>query len=227
MSHRAASGIPGAAPHGSTEENLRCIPIPAAHARRSAAHERSPARGRARPGPAAVPAGALRDAETLYRQVTAAYPDAADGWNMLALLLCQRGALHEAAQASRRATALRATIAPYWLTAGNIAMARQQHEEAQAAFRRATRLDPTFAVAHYRLGLSHHRQLAYAAAADCYRRALRYAPDVAEIHAQLAEAYGACSRRTRAWRTSRTGTRSSRRIRRRSATRISFWTRRR
>lgn len=133
--------------------------------------------------------GALQDAEALYRQVTAAYPDAADGWNMLALLLCQRGALDEAAQASRRATALRATIAPYWLTAGNIAMARQQHEEAQAAFRRATRLDPTFAVAHYRLGLSHHRQLAYAAAADCYRQALRHAPDVAEIHAQLAEAY--------------------------------------
>lgn len=140
-------------------------------------------------GLALCQAGALQEAEALYRQLTDAYPEAADGWNMLAMLLCQRGALDEAMKATQRATTLRPGIAPYWLTLGNVAMARQMHDEAQAAFRRAIRIDPTFAVAHYRLGLSYHRQLAHAGAAEAYKQALRYAPDVAEIHAQLAEAY--------------------------------------
>ena len=138
--------------------------------------------------------GAFPEAETLYRGLTDAYPDAADGWNMLALLLYQRGALADAQNAAARATGLRPGIAPYWLTAGNIAMAQQKHDEAQAAFRRAVRIEPSFAVAHYRLGLSYHRQLAHAGAAEAYKQALRYAPEVAEIHAQLAEAYVALDR---------------------------------
>jgi len=145
-------------------------------------------------------AGAWLEAETLYRQLTDVYPDAADGWNMLAMLLHQRGALAEAAQLAERATGLRPGIAPYWLTVGNIAMAQQRHEEAQAAFRRAIRIESTFAVAYYRLGLSYHRQLTYTGAVEAYRQALRFAPDVAEIHAQLAEAYVSLDRPTEAMR---------------------------
>ena len=133
-------------------------------------------------------AGALPQAEQIYRQVLALDADAADAWNMLALVRYQQGGLAEAAAAAERATLLRPHISPYWLTRGNIELARHRNREAQSSFGRALELNPAFAEAHYRLALSYHRERRIADAIAAYRAALRYAPDVAEIHYQLAEA---------------------------------------
>jgi len=133
-------------------------------------------------------AGALKQAEQIYRQLIVSHADAPDAWNMLAVVLYQQGQLDEAAQAATRATQLRPQIPPYWLTHGNIAMARHRYREAQSSFRCAIEIDPGYAEAHYRLGMSYHREFRYPEAAAAYREALRYAPDVAEIHCQLAEA---------------------------------------
>lgn len=133
-------------------------------------------------------AGALTQAEQIYRQVLAADAAVPDAWNMLALVLYQRGELAAAAEAAERATLLRPQIPPYWLTRGNIAQARHGTREAQSCFNRAIELDPGFAEAHFRLALSYDREERIPDAIMTYRNALRYAPDVAEIHYQLAEA---------------------------------------
>jgi len=133
-------------------------------------------------------AGALKQAEQIYRRIVVSHPEATDAWNMLAVVLYELGELEEAAYAALQATERRPRIAPYWLSRGNIEMARHQQGEAQASFKRAIALEPAFAEAHYRLGMSYHRDCRFGDAAAAYRDALRFAPSVPEISWRLGEA---------------------------------------
>ena len=133
-------------------------------------------------------AGALREAEQLYRGLLLSHPEVADAWNMLAVVLYELGELEDAWQAAVEATQRRPRLAPYWLSRGNVEMARHQQTEAQASFKHAIALEPRFAEAHYRLGLSYHTECRYGDAAAAYRNALRFAPSVPEISWRLGEA---------------------------------------
>ena len=132
--------------------------------------------------------GLFKQAEAIYRRVIAIDAGAADGWNMLALVLHELGRHDEAWECSLQATRLRPQLPAYWLMRGNIAFSRLSYADAESGFSRAIELAPHYAEAHYRRALVHHRQHRIAESIAGYRSALRYAPDVAEIYFKLGEA---------------------------------------
>ena len=132
--------------------------------------------------------GALAEAARMCRELTAAYPRAADAWHMFACLMAEQEAWDPAAEAAEHATKLQPGAAVYWLTRGKVAAAQRREADAQQHFERAAALDPQSPEAHYRLALTLHRQHRTAEAVAAYRLAARSAPDVADIHWQLADA---------------------------------------
>jgi predicted O-linked N-acetylglucosamine transferase (SPINDLY family) len=121
--------------------------------------------------------GRLREAESLYRQVLAQYPNHADALHLLGVIALQSSQYPAAADLIARAIALRPTEAPYHNNQGNAWMSLGKLDAAAASFRQALALRPSYAEAHYNLGLVFQKQeLAPDAIAE-YRTALQLKPD--------------------------------------------------
>lgn len=118
-------------------------------------------------------AGALAQAEPLYRALLRQDPDHADAQNLLGLLLHQQGRDEQAVMALRRATMLRPMTAEYWRNLGMVLRAAKHLDEAVAACRQAVALQPGNAENHFSLGNTLAEAGEHAAAAEAFQATLK------------------------------------------------------
>jgi tetratricopeptide (TPR) repeat protein len=133
-------------------------------------------------------AGNLPLAETLYREILAAAPDAADAWHLLGALCFQANRPEEAVTAIERAIRLNPTNADYYSHLGAAYGALKQHDPAIENLRRAVRLAPQSATAHYNLGTALRNAERIEDAVASFRHAVAADPKAAEAHYNLANA---------------------------------------
>jgi tetratricopeptide (TPR) repeat protein len=133
-------------------------------------------------------AGALGDAERLYRQILAVEPRHADSLHLLGVIAHQLGRHDVAAELIGQAIAVDARVAAYQSNRGLALREAGRPEEAVACYRRAIALQPDFAEAHYSLGVALKDLGRPDEAVACCRRALALKPDYAEGHNDLGTA---------------------------------------
>ncbi|WP_420138283.1 tetratricopeptide repeat-containing sulfotransferase family protein [Sphingomonas sp.] len=112
-----------------------------------------------------------------YRRVLAGFPEDAESWNNLGLVLTQTGDVGGAVDALERAMALRPQ--PDIVINLSRALARgERHDERQRLLRGAVRTMPNQAILLIELGLAEGAAGDLAASEAAYRRALALAPDL-------------------------------------------------
>ena len=130
-------------------------------------------------------AGRLADAEAIYRQVLAEFPDHPDALHLLGVLASQTGHADVAIDLIGRAIAINPNVAQYHSNLGESYRRLAQHDSALASLRVAIELKPDMADAHTNLGhvlwLKGHATEAMAA----LRRAIELDPAHAEAHGNL------------------------------------------
>ena len=136
-------------------------------------------------------AGRLGDAESLYRQILARFPDHGDALHFLGLAAHQRGQHQEAVALMDRALRAAPNYAACHSNRGNALLALGRVEDAITSFRQAISLKRDLAEAHLNLGNALHVQGHPEEAIASYRRALRLTPNSAETHYNLGRVYQA------------------------------------
>jgi tetratricopeptide (TPR) repeat protein len=129
-----------------------------------------------------------RDAETLWRDTLATFPDSWMAHNNLGGLLSAGDRHAEAVQHWQEALRLAPPLPEIHRNLGAAALAEGNLEEAARNFRRAVELDPTSAAARRELAVVLKAQGQLDEAVSEYRESLRLAPAEAEVHADLAVA---------------------------------------
>jgi len=130
-------------------------------------------------------AGALRQAEHLYRQILQAAPGHGEAHFGLAAVLKQQGKLDEAAANYRQVLLLTPNNALAHNNLGNVFLEQNQLEQALAHFEEALRLSPRHAPAHNNLGIALKKLGRLDEAAACYQQALALKPDFDRAHSNL------------------------------------------
>ncbi|MBM3568139.1 MAG: tetratricopeptide repeat protein [Alphaproteobacteria bacterium] len=102
-------------------------------------------------------AGSLAEAEAGYRAAVERWPDSADGWQLLGVLLLQRGDPAAAVAALDRAIGLRGDQPGWHLNRGEALRRLGRLAESEAAFRRVLVLRPDHVDAAINLGLTLHQ----------------------------------------------------------------------
>ena len=152
-------------------------------------------------------AGALDDAEHLYRRVLTANPRHADSLQLLGVVAQQTGRPGLAVELIGKAIALNPAAASGHANLGNVLREQRQFEEAVASFRKAIELKPDDVDVHANLGVSLQELGRLEEAVASYRRALELEPgDVGTLNNLAAALRGlgradeaiACYRRARA-----------------------------
>ncbi|ONG55258.1 hypothetical protein BKE38_09360 [Pseudoroseomonas deserti] len=133
-------------------------------------------------------AGALAEAEPLYRAILQRGPRQADAQNLLGLLHYQRGEHPAAVVALRRATRLRPGAAEYHRNLGMALRALGRLPEALAACRRAVALQPAAAESQFNLGNLLAELGDAEGAAEAFRAAVARQPGFAAARLNLAHA---------------------------------------
>lgn len=133
-------------------------------------------------------AGRLGEAESIYRQVLAAYPDQENSLHMLGMIAFQRHQLEDAAKLLSRACAVNPHSADYHNNLGLVWTALGKWDEAIAACRRALQLKPDSAEVLNNLGNALKEKGLTDEAVAVYRKALQHRADLAEIHNNLGTA---------------------------------------
>jgi predicted O-linked N-acetylglucosamine transferase (SPINDLY family) len=129
--------------------------------------------------------GRLQEAESLYRQILAQYPNHADAWHLLGVIALQSGQLSLAADLIGRAIALQPLEARYHNNLGNAWMSMGKLDAAASSFRQALALWQSYAEAHYNLGLVFQKQGLAPEAISEYRTALQLKPDYSDAWQNL------------------------------------------
>jgi predicted O-linked N-acetylglucosamine transferase (SPINDLY family) len=134
-------------------------------------------------------AGRLFEAESLYRQILAQWPDHADALHLLGLVALQTGHYEPAIELIGRAIAIAPGMATFHCNLGEAYRRAGQTARAIASFRRAIELAPGLTEAHCNLGSAlktggHHEE-----AISAYRRAIELDPRLPEAHNNLGTAY--------------------------------------
>ncbi len=130
-------------------------------------------------------AGRLREAEAIYRQILAAYPDHHDAWHLLGLIACAIGEHQAGVECIRRALALKPDWAEAHFNLGNAWKEQGKLDLAVACYQSAVQQKSNFAEAHNNLGLAWRGRGDLDQAEACYQRALESKPDYAEAHNNL------------------------------------------
>ncbi len=127
-------------------------------------------------------AGALAEAEALYREVLAAEPRQADVLNQLGVVVHQTGRDDDALDLIDRAIAIDGSNPAYFSNRGIVLRRLGRADGAVESYRRAVALKPDYAEAHYNMGnvLADQRRAAEALA--CYHEAVALRPDYARAH---------------------------------------------
>ncbi len=134
-------------------------------------------------------AGQLDEAERLYQDVLAVWPDQPDAWHGLGVIFHQRGQDLVAIESIERAIRLQGTQAIYHFNLGHAFQALGRHPEAMACYRRSLHLNPVHDRAYVSLGLELYRQGVLAEARDCFLNAVALNPECAESENLLGNAW--------------------------------------
>ncbi len=133
-------------------------------------------------------AGALTDAEPLYRQVVDADPCHADALHLLGVLYHQIDKNDQAIAFIDKAVALAPHVADYRANRGIVLQRLGRLGEAEAAQRQALEREPGHVGAHFNLGLVLAAQDRLSEAAFHYAEAVRLSPGLADAHLNLGAA---------------------------------------
>jgi tetratricopeptide (TPR) repeat protein len=139
-------------------------------------------------------AGALDEAERLYRAAATADPWDAQPWFLLGVLYRGQGRDSEAAASYTEALRLRPEFVEARNNLGNALGGLGRWAEALPCYEQVLRQRPDYPEAHNNLGVAHRRLNRPDRAADCYREALRLRPHYAEAHNNLGDALQALDR---------------------------------
>ncbi len=131
-------------------------------------------------------AGRLREADEIYRQITAEVPNFPDAWQLRGVLASQLGRHELAIQLIQRALEFEPDNAQALNNLGLVFGAQEKWAEAIVCFTRAVELAPDDAEIHENLGTAFKRQGKLAEAIACYRRALEREPERTELRRNLA-----------------------------------------
>jgi CRISPR-associated protein Csy1 len=134
-------------------------------------------------------AGALGEAEALYREILRVDPGHAEALHRLGLIAHTRGNHDDAAALIGQAIAIEPQRPEYHYTLGIVLHDQGKLAEAQAAFVRATELRSDFAQAHNNLGIVQQDQGRLEAAAESFRRAVDFKPGYAHALNNLGTVY--------------------------------------
>ena len=133
-------------------------------------------------------AGRLAEAEGIYRQILAHYPDQAGAWHWMGLRACEAGRLHVAIELIGRAIGIDPAVVAFHCNLGEVCRRAGQWERAIASLRRAIDLAPGLATAHNNLGIALFQIGRADEAIEAHRRAIELEPDHAEAHNHLGNA---------------------------------------
>jgi predicted O-linked N-acetylglucosamine transferase (SPINDLY family) len=133
-------------------------------------------------------AGALDQAEALYRQVLGRQPGCADAWHLLGVANLQRGLAADAAKSIGQAVRLNRAEPRYHLDLGRAEAAQGQAEAARASWRRAQRLAARAPEVLLAVGAAQGAQGCLDDAIASFRLALRLEPSLFVAHNNLGSA---------------------------------------
>jgi len=121
-------------------------------------------------------AGRIAEADSLYRQLQAVFPQSSDLIHLLGLTTCELGRPQEGLALLEESLRLRPATAHFHANYGVQLIRLRRFDEAAAALARAVEMEPGQAGHHYNLGNAHLRSARAAQAVECYRRALALQP---------------------------------------------------
>ena len=130
-------------------------------------------------------AGRFAEAESIYRQILAQFPDYDPCLHLLGMIAFQRNQLSDAATLITRAIALNPGVLDYHNNLALIRTAEGRHEEAIAACRRALEIKPDSPEVYSNLGNALRDLGRREEAIDAYREALRLRPNYANAYNNL------------------------------------------
>lgn len=125
--------------------------------------------------------GRFEEAIAGYRRVLDGFPEDAESWNNLGLLLSNQGKLAEAVAALQQAIRLRQDPS-YYVNLSQAYSRGERHSERQTLLREATKQNPHNALLLIEMGLAEGAMGDFAAAEGAYRAALSIAPAHARIY---------------------------------------------
>lgn len=120
--------------------------------------------------------GRTAEADALYRQLHAAFPQAVDLLHLIGLTTCELGRTQEGLPLIEASLRHRPTTAHYHANYGVKLIELRRFEEAVGALTRAVELEPANAGHHYNLGNAYLQSDRAAIAVGCYQRALALNP---------------------------------------------------
>lgn len=130
-------------------------------------------------------ANQLADAESVCRQILAAYPQCTDAVSMLGLVIALSGRVEEGLDLTRRAIKLQPREALYQCRLGSILLINHRLQEAVEVYRNTIALKPDLADAHSDLGNALKQLGDVRGAIDAYRNAIACAPQSPIPHNNL------------------------------------------
>ena len=120
--------------------------------------------------------GRIAEADTLYRQLYAAFPQAVDLIHLIGLTTCELGRPQEGIPLIEESLRHRPLTAHYHANYGVKLIEVRRFDDAVTALARAVEMEPGNSGHHYNLGNAYLQSDRAAAAVDCYRRALTLNP---------------------------------------------------
>jgi protein O-GlcNAc transferase len=139
-------------------------------------------------------ANRLDEAESIYRQLLARFPNHAGVLYLLGRLLAQKNQLEPAVKAVQRAVELHPSASDFLNLLGELLRRSGRVDEAMASHRRAAQVDPKNADAPNGLGNCLREKGDQHASIEQFREAIRLKPDFAEAHSNLGNALRAVGR---------------------------------
>ena len=120
--------------------------------------------------------GRIAEADALYRQLYARFPQAVDLIHLIGLTTCELGRPQEGLPLIEESLRHRPTTAHYHANYGVKLIELRRFDEAVAALTRAVEMEPANAGHHYNLGNAYLQSDRAAVSVDCYHRALALQP---------------------------------------------------
>jgi tetratricopeptide (TPR) repeat protein len=130
-------------------------------------------------------AGALPQAEQLFRQILQVAPQQIEVYMHLATLYRQRGQLDEAAASLEALLRVKPDSYPAYTNLGTLYREAGQMDRAIDCYQQALRINPNFVQAHNNLAVTLANRGRHEEALASYREALRLSPTFAEAHGNL------------------------------------------
>lgn len=133
-------------------------------------------------------AGRIQDAETIYRQILAMYPNVPGALHMLGVVLFQNNRPEEGIELIRKALALQPNFPEALANLGHVLRERGRLDEAVQCCRKAVEMAPNLAEGYINLGSALQSQQKYDEAVAQHRKAIELRPDFPDAYTNLGNA---------------------------------------